>query len=173
MEIRVHNRHFGFLNPSSVEYIYWTMSDGTPQWAVTPAQQQQQQYQGYPPQQQPGHPPPPQQHMPQLQQRSAAPPQAPASGGAHVVSPPASGDVSKMNKFNRIAQMEDKVLMTRTRDEETEDGRLCNKEAMTKIRDAWVYKRVRSRAKEFTEYKQVRSFEDLFSFRRFIFAYSD
>jgi hypothetical protein len=78
-----------------------------------------------------------------------------------------------MNKFNRIAQMEDKVLMTRTRDEETEDGRLCNKEAMTKIRDAWVYKRVRSRAKEFTEYKQVRSFENVLSFGTFIFAYSD
>jgi hypothetical protein len=55
-----------------------------------------------------------------------------------------------------MAGMEDKVLVTRTADEETEDGRVRNKEAMAKIRDAWVYKQVRARVDEFTEYKQVR-----------------
>lgn len=45
--------------------------------------------------------------------------------------------------------------MTRTADEETEDGRIRNKEAIAKIRDAWVYKQIRARVDEFTEYKQV------------------
>ena len=53
--------------------------------------------------------------------------------------------------------MEDKVLITRTADEETEDGRIRNREAMAKIRDAWVYKQVRSRMNEFTNYQQVRA----------------
>jgi hypothetical protein len=52
--------------------------------------------------------------------------------------------------------MEDKVLVTRTADEETEDGRIKNREAMAKIRDAWVYKQVRARVAEFTDYKPVR-----------------
>ena len=42
-------------------------------------------------------------------------------------------------------------------DEETEDGRIRNREAMAKIRDAWVYKQVRERVPEFTEYHQVSS----------------
>lgn len=54
--------------------------------------------------------------------------------------------------------MESKVLVTRTADEETEDGRIRNKEAIAKIRDAWVYKQIRARVDEFTEYKQVRLF---------------
>lgn len=123
------------------------MADGTPQWALPPGQQQQaQQHPGYATQQPPAAQPAP-----------TAPPQAPLSGGVAVVSPPPSTGVpAKANKFNRIAQMEEKVLVTRTRDEETEDGRLVNKEALTKIRDAWVYKRVRSRVREFTTYRQVR-----------------
>ncbi len=62
--------------------------------------------------------------------------------------------------------MEDRVLVTRTADEETEDGRIRNKEAMAKIRDAWVYKQIRERVDEFTEYKQVSvasSVKDMFS----------
>lgn len=47
-----------------------------------------------------------------------------------------------------------KVLVTRMADEETEDGRIRNREAMAKIRDAWVYKQVRERVREFTEYRQ-------------------
>lgn len=45
--------------------------------------------------------------------------------------------------------------MTRTPDEEAEDGRIRNLEAATKIRDAWIYKQIRARQDEFTEYKQV------------------
>mmetsp|Transcript_32528 Transcript_32528/g.78943 ORF Transcript_32528/g.78943 Transcript_32528/m.78943 type:complete len:811 (+) Transcript_32528:49-2481(+) len=127
------------------------MTDATPQWAAPPGQQQHSQQQA---QQRPGYAAQP----PAAQPAPTAPPQAPASGGAAVVSPPPSAGAPRVNKFNRIAQMEEKVLVTRTRDEETEDGRLVNKEAMTKIRDAWVYKRVRSRVREFTSYRQALCF---------------
>jgi hypothetical protein len=82
----------------------------------------------------------------------------------HAITPPPSGDVIaplggvNVHRNNRMARMEDKVLVTRTADEETEDGRIRNKEAMAKIRDAWVYKQIRARVDEFTEYKQVRSY---------------
>jgi hypothetical protein len=124
---------------------------GGPNWAVPPQQQggtpqqpvpQQQGYE-YPHQQ----PPPPQQ--PQV----GYPPQ---QQGVQVVTPPPSGGIPNLHSNNRLARMEDKVLVTRTADEETEDGRIRNTEAMAKIRDAWVYKQVRARVDEFTEYKQVR-----------------
>jgi hypothetical protein len=76
--------------------------------------------------------------------------------GKVVTPPPSRGAPRVLHKNNRMAGMEDKVLVTRTADEETEDGRVRNKEAMAKIRDAWVYKQVRARVDEFTEYKQVR-----------------
>jgi hypothetical protein len=84
----------------------------------------------------------------------------------HAVTPPRPSGVGgptavpsavNVHRNNRLARMEDKVLVTRTADEETEDGRIRNKEAMAKIRDAWVYKQIRSRVDEFTEYKQVRT----------------
>lgn len=96
----------------------------------------------------------------------------PPAGAAHSITPPpssggvvvdpatnmpimAGGGVDGYNRNNRMARMEDKVLVTRTADEETEDGRIRNKEAMAKIRDAWIYKQIRARVDEFTEYKQV------------------
>jgi len=51
--------------------------------------------------------------------------------------------------------VEDVVLTTRTPDEETADGRIRNKEAIHKIRDAWIYKQVRNRQREFTQYRSV------------------
>jgi hypothetical protein len=51
--------------------------------------------------------------------------------------------------------IEHSPLMTRTPDEQTEDGRIRNLEAVTKIRDAWIYKQIRARQDEFTQYKQV------------------
>ena len=59
------------------------------------------------------------------------------------------------SNIRRRDEATNKVLVTRTADEETEDGRIRNREAMAKIRDAWVYKQVRERVREFTEYKQV------------------
>jgi len=50
------------------------------------------------------------------------------------------------------------MLVTRTPDEETEDGRIRNREAATKIRDAWIYKQIRLRQDEFTQYRTARLF---------------
>ena len=89
---------------------------------------------------------------------SVTPPPSSSSGDG-VVSPLiAAGGIGDVHRNNRMAGMEDKVLVTRTADEETEDGRIRNKEAMAKIRDAWVYKQIRARVDEFTEYKQVRRY---------------
>lgn len=93
------------------------------------------------------------------QQAAAYPPstEKPARAPPLVTPPPTVGAPTSadVHRNNRLARMEDKVLVTRTADEETEDGRIRNKEAMAKIRDAWVYKQIRARADEFTEYKQV------------------
>ena len=50
------------------------------------------------------------------------------------------------------------IVASRAGDEETEDGRIRNREASTKIRDAWIYKQIRARQDEFTQYKQGRVF---------------
>ena len=50
---------------------------------------------------------------------------------------------------------EEKMLTTRTPDEETEDGRIHNREATTKIRNAWIFKQMRARQDEFTQYRTV------------------
>ena len=50
------------------------------------------------------------------------------------------------------------IVANRAGDEETEDGRIRNREAATKIRDAWIYKQIRARQDEFTQYKQGRIF---------------
>ena len=55
-------------------------------------------------------------------------------------------------------QLEEKMLVTRTPDEETEDGRIRNREAATKIRDAWIYKQIRAHQDEFTQYRTVSFF---------------
>jgi hypothetical protein len=88
---------------------------------------------------------------------SASVPAPPIVGPSPAaVTPPLSGNGPPSGSRNdRLARMEDRVLITRTADEETEDGRIRNKEAMAKIRDAWVYKEIRARMDEFTEYKQV------------------
>jgi len=56
---------------------------------------------------------------------------------------------------DRRSSLEDTMLTTRTPDEETEDGRIRNREAATKIRDAWIYKQIRARQDEFTQYRTV------------------
>ncbi|KAL7487148.1 hypothetical protein ACHAW6_012748 [Cyclotella cf. meneghiniana] len=50
------------------------------------------------------------------------------------------------------------IVANRAGDEETEDGRIRNREAAAKIRDAWIYKQIRARQDEFTQYKQGRVF---------------
>ncbi len=46
-------------------------------------------------------------------------------------------------------------ITTSTPDEELEDGRVRNLEAVTKIRDAWIYTQISARAEEFTQYRNV------------------
>jgi len=48
------------------------------------------------------------------------------------------------------------VLSIRSADEEMEDGRVRNKEAVKKIQDDWIYKQIWARAKEFTKYNEAR-----------------
>jgi hypothetical protein len=52
--------------------------------------------------------------------------------------------------------LEDSVLLTRLPDDESEDGRLRNTEAIGYIREAWIGKQVRQRQAEFTTYRNVR-----------------
>jgi len=55
------------------------------------------------------------------------------------------------------SSMADRII-TRSADEETEDGRIRNREASQKIRDAWIYKQIRARQDEFTQYRKSRLF---------------
>jgi hypothetical protein len=48
------------------------------------------------------------------------------------------------------------VLIPRGADEETVDGRIRNREAIQRIRETWIYKQVRARQDEFTQYRKVR-----------------
>ena len=127
-----------------------TGGGGAPGWAMTPEQHQHHLMQQQQAQQRSGGP------VPGVTATSV-PSSVPGPSQQKVVTPPPSGNAAPRvwHKNNRLANMEDKVLITRTADEETEDGRIRNKEAMAKIRDAWVYKQVRQRVDEFTEYKQV------------------
>jgi hypothetical protein len=120
--------------------------------------------QGYPPQQQQ-----PQQPLTQnASQRGAwhtaatgGPPPLPPGA---ITPPPPSSNIDAANP-NRpvkptIAQrktdkLDRQMIVTKSADEETEDGRIRNREAMVKIRDAWIYKQIRLRQDEFTQYKQV------------------
>lgn len=54
-----------------------------------------------------------------------------------------------------LLPVEEAVLVTSTADEETADGVIRNREAIRKIRDTWIYKQVRNRQEEFTQYRQV------------------
>lgn len=116
---------------------------GHPTFAVPQGQQQQAPVAPYPPNQPPGGPSRPPE---QSQSAAMAPPR--------VTPPPSSSVVTAPH-----LKIEDDVLVTRTPDEETEDGRVRNREAAAKIRDAWIYKQVRARRDEFTQYRQASTVE--------------
>jgi len=63
-----------------------------------------------------------------------------------IIPPSTSSASSSSKQFTGYStnQMADRIV-TRTPDEETEDGRIRNREAATKIRDAWIYKQIRAR----------------------------
>lgn len=130
--------------------------DGTPTFAQIPPNrggQQQQQYQQQHQQPQGYH---------QGQQQSPHPMQQPP----HSALPPSSNNNTNQYSSKQIssaawnlarkAHMDNKMLVTKTADMETEDGRISNREAAEKIKDAWMYKQIRARQDEFTHYRQVR-----------------
>ena len=71
-------------------------------------------------------------------------------------SPPTRRQVNSSPANSHISnQVTTSIVAPRAADEEMEDGRIRNREAVTKIRDAWIYKQIRARQDEFTQYKQV------------------
>ena len=49
-----------------------------------------------------------------------------------------------------------KALLSVEGDEEMEDGRIRNKNAAENITKMWIYKQIKARAEEFTQYRNVR-----------------
>lgn len=62
----------------------------------------------------------------------------------------------QLKKRHVKKSLEDSVLVTQMPDEETVSGQVKNREAMQKIRDAWIFKQIRNRQQEFTQYRTVR-----------------
>ena len=94
---------------------------------------------------------------------------------AAIPPPPASAPATPPTPTARHKKknaLEDRVLVPRTPDEETEDGRIHNKEAVRKIRDTWIYKQVRARQDEFTQYRQVRMLCDTCSNAKGVVLYA-
>ena len=104
-------------------------------------QQQQQQQRQYPQRQQTA-PPRSVSNMSSVSQGTSA---------AAAAAPPATPPTTQKAPT-------DPIIADRAGDEETEDGRIRNKEAASKIRDAWIYKQIRARQDEFTTYQQGRIF---------------
>jgi phosphatidylinositol-bisphosphatase len=99
----------------------------------------------------------PQQHHPPSSPRPAATgasysPNTPVGGKGNRVVRAKTPNSSNSNNSAGI------IMASRAADEETEDGRIRNREASAKIRDAWIYKQIRSRQDDFTQYKQGRVF---------------
>jgi hypothetical protein len=73
--------------------------------------------------------------------------QHPRSPSTRLVSPTTKSRISTVIDQN--------VLIPRLADEETADGRIRNREAIQRIRETWIYKQVRARQDEFTQYRKV------------------
>jgi phosphatidylinositol-bisphosphatase len=72
-----------------------------------------------------------------------------------IISPANASSNFKLSRSGSLANTQIKV---KTADEETEDGRIRNREAAAKIRDAWIYKQIRARSVEFTSMQKVKMF---------------
>ena len=160
-----------FAVPAGQQQPQQRMQQPPPQgspYPPQPGQQQQyppamnpQQHPAYaqqPPQGYPGAPPA---QYPPAQQPQSAPttPHVTPPPSGNIVPPTSAPQARQPPKRPNKPKLEDDVLVTRAPDEETEDGRIRNREAMSKIRDTWIYKQVRARQAEFTHYKQVRRLE--------------
>ena len=145
-----------------------------------PTQQQQQHFQQPPPpptqqmvqQQHPQVPPAPYQQQQQQQQQQIVGQQHPTNH-PHLVphlphlphqnatqTPPSSVHMQHQQQPTKgkttKKSLEDSVLVTRLPDEESVTGHIKNREAIQKIRDAWIFKQIRQRQPEFTQYRSVR-----------------
>jgi hypothetical protein len=155
--------------PTSVRGETMTQQ-GPPPYAMPPGppyqQQQQQQHPQYPNTAPDGPlnwtgPAPTQPHYPQQAPPPVPPfqstPIVPESSSALSVPPPPNTPPPPVKRRvkGRPHRLEESVLVTRSADEETPDGRVRNREAVSKIRDTWIYKQIRERQDEFTNYKKV------------------
>ena len=64
---------------------------------------------------------------------------------AHPIQPGPDERRVSYAKSQRGRMTTGSIVSTRAADEEMEDGRIRNREAATKIRDAWIYKQIRAR----------------------------
>ena len=129
---------------------------GAPQYGGGPQQQQQQMYQQQQAQQQAqqmahpaGHahrshsaPPEPHPQVNYLPDRSS---DQQLQQMAHPIQPGPDERRVSYAKSQRGRMTTGSIVATRAADEEMEDGRIRNREAATKIRDAWIYKQIRAR----------------------------
>ncbi|EJK59912.1 hypothetical protein THAOC_19817 [Thalassiosira oceanica] len=133
---------------------------GAPNWAAPPGQHAQ--YQQTPP----GRPGPPQPFVSNaMQPQQPQPQQRPPTGQQQQQQQQQQASRAKLSQRKSTVQNLTRkqtnsgiIVANRTLDEETEDGRIRNREASTKIRDAWIYRQIRARSDEFTQYKQGRVF---------------
>lgn len=133
---------------------------GDPQQQQMYHQQQQQQMQMHQQQQMHAHrshsaPPEPHPQVNYLPDRSS---DQQLKQMAHPIQPGPDERRASYAKSQRGRMTTGSIVANRAADEEMEDGRIRNREAATKIRDAWIYKQIRARQDEFTQYKQARIF---------------
>jgi hypothetical protein len=73
---------------------------------------------------------------------------------------PHAGQIPQKHQTKKVKpskkSLEDSILVTRVPDEESVTGHIKNREAIQKIRDAWIFKQIRQRQPEFTQYRTVR-----------------
>lgn len=68
---------------------------------------------------------------------------------AHPIQPGPDERRASYAKSQRGRMTTGSIVANRAADEEMEDGRIRNREAATKIRDAWIYKQIRARQVRF------------------------
>ena len=123
---------------------------GAAQYGGDPQQQQQQQQQMYHQQQQQqmhahrSHSAPPEPH-PQVNYLPDRSSDQQLKQMAHPIQPGPDERRASYAKSQRGRMTTGSIVANRAADEEMEDGRIRNREAATKIRDAWIYKQIRAR----------------------------
>jgi hypothetical protein len=81
----------------------------------------------------------------------------PSSSNTNTNASSAQSSASRTSRNSEVTPPPRGDILPTSADEEFEDGRVRNAEAVTKIRDAWIYTQISARAKEFTQYRNVSS----------------